>query len=130
MAMVKVILYIDDDADDLLIFKDLLYDINPSIKYLHARNGKEALDLLEELVVLPDYIFLDVNMPVMDGHAFLKELRTEQKFATIPVIVYTTSTRPEDKKAFHLLGANSYIVKPSTYVDAKLGIAKVFTEEL
>lgn len=128
--MASVILYVDDDSDDLLIFKDILLDINPSIKYLHARNGKEALALLEELVILPDYIFLDINMPVMDGQAFLSQIRADSRFQRIPVIVYTTSTRSDDKKLFNELGANDYIVKSSTYVDAKIGIIKVVGSSL
>ncbi|HEY0743531.1 MAG TPA: response regulator [Chryseosolibacter sp.] len=123
--MASVVLYVDDDSDDLLIFKELLQDINPSIKYLHAPNGQVAFELLEELVILPDYIFLDINMPVMDGQTFLTKLRKDRRFYSIPVIVYTTSTRPSDKHLFSNLGANDYIVKPSTYVDAKIGISKL-----
>ncbi|HEY0768816.1 MAG TPA: response regulator [Sphingobacteriaceae bacterium] len=128
--MASLIMYVDDDSDDLIIFKELLQDINPAIKYLHAANGKEALEMLEELVILPDYIFLDINMPVMDGQTFLSKLRADRRFRSIPVIVYTTSTRPDDKKAFSNLGANDYIVKPSTYVDAKIGISRVVGNQL
>jgi CheY-like chemotaxis protein len=128
--MASVILYVDDDSDDLLIFKELLFDINPTIKYLHARNGKEAFELLEELVVIPDYIFLDINMPVMDGQTFLTQLRQDTRFRAVPVIVYTTSTRPDDRTLFEGLGANDYIVKPSSYVDAKIGIIKVVGPQL
>lgn len=128
--MASLIMYVDDDSDDLIIFKELLHDINPAIKYLHAANGKEALEMLDELVILPDYVFLDINMPVMDGQTFLAKLRADRRFRSIPVIVYTTSTRPDDKKAFSILGANDYMVKPSTYVDAKIGISKVVGNQL
>jgi CheY-like chemotaxis protein len=127
--MASVILYVDDDADDLLIFKELLHDINPTIRYLHSKNGKEALALLEELVIQPDYIFLDINMPVMDGQTFLKELKKDTRFQTIPVVMYTTSSRADDKNLFKGLGATDYLVKPSSYFDAKEGIGRLISPQ-
>jgi CheY-like chemotaxis protein len=126
--MTSVVLYVEDDEEDVLIFQELLNDIDPEIKYLHAKNGKEALALLSELVIQPDYIFLDINMPIMDGQGFLTEIKKDARFQTIPVAMYTTSTRPDDKKLFTSLGATEYIVKPSSYFDAREGIGKLISK--
>jgi CheY-like chemotaxis protein len=126
--MTSVVLYVEDDEEDVLIFQELLNDIDPSIKYLHAKNGKEALTLLGELVIQPDYIFLDINMPVMDGQGFLTEVKKDARFHNIPVVMYTTSTRPDDKKLFESLGAKDYVVKPSSYFDAREGIGKLISK--
>lgn len=126
--MTSVVLYVEDDEEDVLIFKELLNDIDPSIKYLHAKNGKEALALLDNLVIQPDYIFLDINMPIMDGQGFLTEMKKDSRFQSIPVVMYTTSTRPDDKKLFTGLGAKEYIVKPSSYFDAREGIGRLISK--
>jgi CheY-like chemotaxis protein len=73
-------------------------------------------------------IFLDINMPVMDGQAFLTEIKKDARFFGIPVVMYTTSTRPDDKKLFSNLGANEYVVKPSSYFEARDGIEKLINK--
>jgi len=65
------IFLIDDDEDDLFFFKDALELIYPTLRCDTATNGKTAIDKLKVSSSLPDLIFLDLNMPVMDGFEFL-----------------------------------------------------------
>lgn len=63
---------------------------------ISARNGTEALEILDNLVRLPDYVFLDINMPSMDGKACLKNLKRDHRVKSFPVIIYTTNTNKID----------------------------------
>jgi CheY-like chemotaxis protein len=66
---------IDDDLDDTDIFCEALKEVDPSVKCLIAKDGEEALNLLNNLIVLPELIFLDINMPRMDGKTCFKEIK-------------------------------------------------------
>jgi CheY-like chemotaxis protein len=109
------ILYVDDDIDDQDIFCEAVRSINPRIVCHVAKDGLEALKLLEELVPLPDYIFLDLNMPLFNGKEFLIELRRSRKLKHIQVVMYSTSRNPKDAADCKKLGAMDFIIKPSTF---------------
>jgi CheY-like chemotaxis protein len=72
----------------------------------------EALSLLKDPSITPDYIFLDLNMPRMDGKECLKEIRKRNHLKEIPVIIFTTSAAEKDKDEAKRLGATSFITKP------------------
>ena len=74
-----IILCIDNDPEDIEFFCDAVKAVDPSIVTLSAMNGQEALDLLNSLAVeeLPSYIFLDINMPQMNGKETLEQIRKE-----------------------------------------------------
>jgi CheY-like chemotaxis protein len=112
------VLYAEDDLDDLDIFCEIVLTINAGISCISARNGTEALEILDSLADLPDYIFLDINMPTMDGKACLKNLKRDPRFKSIPVIIYTTSTNRMDMDLCRQLGATDYIIKPNTVKEA------------
>ena len=111
---IGVLLLVDDDIDDQQIFAEALETVDPSIKLLVASNGLEALHKLNTPdAVQPDMIFLDLNMPMMNGKEFLQELKKTNGY--IPVIIYTTSSRPEDRDQSMGLGATNFLVKPNNY---------------
>src|SRR5689334_602391 len=88
---------IDDDADDQEIFAIALEDACTACQLFTAVNGKHALDILNaKSEPYPDIIFLDLNMPLMGGKQFLKEIKTHPEFNSIPVVIYTTSSNPRD----------------------------------
>lgn len=120
-----LILYADDDLDDVEIFREIIHAISPSIIFHHANNGKEALDILDNSILLPDYIFLDVNMPVMDGRLCLKEIKKDKRFSDIPVVIYTTSDKRTDIENFMRLGAHKYVIKPTSFKDAVNDLSKI-----
>jgi CheY-like chemotaxis protein len=113
-----IILYAEDDIDDFNLFCDALALVSPDAKVLNARNGAEALEVLENITVLPEAIFLDINMPTMDGKSCLKELKRNSKYKLIPVVVYTTSTDERDIALCKELGAFEFVSKPNNTKDA------------
>ncbi len=111
------ILYVDDDGDDREIFRDAVTSIDESIVCVTATNGLDALSFLESQTQLPDIVFLDINMPLMNGKTCLAEIKSNKKFAHLPVIIFTTSTNPREIAECKKIGANDFINKPASYLD-------------
>jgi len=109
------ILLIDDDEDDQDIFREAASTVIPDISCLVAKDGEEGLAMLHQLAVFPDYIFLDVNMPKMDGREFLKRVKIDPALKAIPVVVYTTSEHKSELGEYFALGASNFITKPSEF---------------
>ena len=110
--MIQVLLA-DDDNDDAEIFAESLHIVCPAVSFQRVEDGKKLLAFLERVKPeLPEIIFLDLNMPVMNGWQCLAALKTNQKFKKIPVVMYTTSSNPRDKQIALDLGAHGLIVKP------------------
>jgi len=126
----KTILIVDDDADDIELFCLAVGEIDDAIKCIHARTGEEALQLLRKnLLRKPDYIFLDLNMPRMNGKQCLGMIKKDPEFSEIPVIIYSTSKLPEDYKETKSLGAVHFLTKPSRHADLKKAISYVLEEK-
>jgi CheY-like chemotaxis protein len=109
-----IILAVDDDSEDFEFFFEAVKKIDNSIIVLKASNGQEALDLLENHVLMPDYIFLDINMPMMDGKTCLHEIKKNGKLKDIPVIMYSTTSNNHEITHYKTLGAN-FLVKPHQF---------------
>lgn len=106
-------LLVDDDIDDIIIFQETLKKIDEKIHFAYANNGKDAIDLLTNNPgPLPNLIFLDINMPRMDGKECLKLIKQDEKLKDIPVIMYTTSSQSADIEETMMLGAMCFITKP------------------
>jgi len=88
--MKQKFLLVDDDYEDAHIFRETLEKVNPDVLCYYALHGQDALDKLESQdIAVPDIIFLDLKMPVMNGREFLELIRHHKKFAGIPVIIYS-----------------------------------------
>jgi len=108
------ILLIDDDRDDQVNFCRCVYEIDPSMECLLAANGSEALIHLKTIKHKPEIIFLDLNMPFMDGFEYLSEIRSQRLYDDIPVIIFTTSGSDVDREKAKLYGAAGYLIKPAS----------------
>ena len=115
MAHTKNIFLVDDDVDDQLFFTDALKEIDSGIFCSIANNGKEALDQLRKLNELPEILFLDLNMPFMNGYECLSQLKNESRLSKIPVVIFTTSNDPKDAEITHQLGAEVFLSKPNEF---------------
>jgi len=117
MLQNQLLFLVDDDMDDHEIFKSALEKVDADLTLLTATNGFEALDALAAAKTLPDYIFVDLNMPRMGGLQFLKEIKQKDALKNIPVIIYSTSSNPVDIAKTKELGAETFITKPSRFSD-------------
>ncbi|MDQ3049798.1 MAG: response regulator [Bacteroidota bacterium] len=109
------IFLVDDDVDDQLFFKEALELINPSLQCDIATNGKIALEKLKASISLPDIIFLDLNMPIMNGFDFLIQIKKENRLNKIPVGIFTTSNIIRDKELTKEFGAQFFITKSNDF---------------
>jgi CheY-like chemotaxis protein len=113
-------LLVDDDVDDVSLFKEVLQEVNPSIDFVSAADGQEAMTILKQHQTnVPDVIFLDLNMPRMDGKQCLTEIKRDPQLQRIPVIMYTTSCQSKDIEETMLKGAICFITKPSNLKELK-----------
>ncbi|MEO8712636.1 MAG: response regulator [Parafilimonas sp.] len=120
MTKYNCFLLVDDDGDDVSIFKHVLRQVNPSIDLISAADGEEALNFLKhQQSNLPDVIFLDLNMPRMSGKECLIELKKDPDLQHIPVIMYTTSSQSKDIEETMQKGAICFITKPSDINELK-----------
>ncbi len=119
------VLLTDDDEGDRLIFKEIMDEMDEDITVHMVNNGKQLMDFLTtEKNPFPDIIFLDLNMPNMNGIECLKEIRSNEKYSDISIAIYSTSTSKKDiDDTFHH-GANIYITKPAAYSDLKKVLKK------
>jgi len=111
----KVILLVDDDEDEHDIFLSALKSAGEDHTLISAISGDEALRILNGLV--PDVIFLDINMPRITGIKCLEEMRKIQKLAAVPVYIYSTGINSREGQKAILLGAKDYIIKPNSIND-------------
>lgn len=112
------ILLVDDDADCRMLIRDAIAECKVSNQVFEVADGKGALDFLyargpHEGAVQPGLIFLDIEMPGMDGQTTLKHIRSDARFRDIPIVMMTGVC---DEQQMHLAaanGANSYTIKPA-----------------
>lgn len=108
----KTVMIVDDSEADQLLSQMTLEDFNSEIEILQAYDGEEALEILAELPKQPDIIFLDINMPRMNGHEFLEEYET-WKHASAVIIMLTSSDQSRDKeKSAAFKCVKQYCTKP------------------
>lgn len=115
--MKNTILYIDDDADDIQLLQDALRYVDGNYELKEAADGQEGLELLHQMKAkqsLPCLIILDINMPRMDGRQAFHHIRSDEKLAGIPIVVFSTSNSQLDQIYFK--GKNvEYITKPINF---------------
>ena len=117
------IILADDDQDDHEFFKEALMEIAPSSKLTIVKNGDELLSLLRHYI--PDFIFLDLDMPCKNGLECLTEIRSNPKIKNIPIVIFSSTTRPANIDTAYELGADLFFIKPSAYKDLTSSISAI-----
>ncbi len=107
---------VDDDKDDSFFFQLAVKELGKDYDCVSAENGLDAIEKLNKMELLPDYIFLDLNMPLMNGKECLTELKKSSTLCKIPVIMYSTSNFSDDIQSTKALGASYYLPKPANIV--------------
>jgi CheY-like chemotaxis protein len=128
--LTRNILLIDDDADDSKYFMEAVSEIDASINCVTAKDGEQALQQLRDATSpLPDYIFLDLRMPKVNGRQCLIQIKADDKLKDIPVIVYTTSREVEESEELKNLGAVRFVTKPTNTEEIYYVISQALEEQ-
>lgn len=128
MSANKTCFLVDDDEEDQEIFLIALKHVNESVRCFIAGNGVEAIKMLITTDQVIDIIFLDLNMPLMNGKQFLRERKKYSSLERIPVIIYSTSSELADKEETISLGAQDFITKPTYITDLVSVLSKYFSK--
>jgi CheY-like chemotaxis protein len=109
------IFLVDDDVDEHYIFASHLEKVAPHVGLSTFVGWQEFKSYLGSMKMTSQQrllVLMDLDMPVISGAQAIESIRKDAKYRSLPIIVYTHSTSPEDIKRCYMIGANSYVVKP------------------
>ena len=130
MTAKRQILFVDDDEEDHFIMLHYFKDLGKDQHVRFVKNGRDAIDLLEQITedsLLPCLIVLDLNMPILNGTQTLHHVKRNKRLSRIPVLILSTSENENEKRKCLSLGADEYLVKPITYLEGMKLIEKFIT---
>jgi CheY-like chemotaxis protein len=126
---------VEDSNEDFRILQRLMQRLEVQNPIYRCSNGDEALEFLEQIASednrdtssKPSVILLDLNLPGIDGRDILSQIKQDNKFKEIPVVIFTTSSNPKDIELCYQKGANGYLIKPMNADELKK-IVQAFVE--
>ncbi len=122
------IILADDDEDDRMLFTDAFDELKISTKVQTFKDGAELMSYLNsDEAVLPEILFLDLNMPKKNGIECLKEIKSNNRLVNIAIAIYSTSSSEEHIEETFVKGANIYIKKPNDFNALKKVLQDVVT---
>jgi len=124
------ILLVEDNAGDILLVKEALGESENNYNLNVLMNGEEVMDYLKQKGefrdrMIPDLILLDLNLPRKNGKDVLRDIKNDSDLEVIPTIIFTSSNAENDIVACYKLKANSYVNKPSDFIDYVNVIKKI-----
>src|SRR5689334_12244205 len=125
--MSRRFLLIDDDPDDGLIFCEALREIDPNIVCDLEQEAKAAIARIADQTMTPDLIFLDLNMPVIDGWQVLRAIKSNPSSQSIPVVIYSTSPLERDIARAKDFGASAYFSKPLDFIELRNNLGLIIS---
>lgn len=127
--MTKRVLLIDDDKDDAAILLAAFSESGLSAALDHFENGSLALDtLMNNKGGIPDVIFLDINMPVINGWECLREIKKLAELQSIPIVMYSTFNLKSEGISAKDVGATAFFTKPDKFSELKSKLLSLFDE--
>lgn len=121
---IKNILLAEDDEEDVLLFNTVLSELNQRIIVTVAADGVLLMALLKQATPLPEMIFLDLNMPRKNGFECLREIKANEKWNSIKIVILSTSSQPQQIENAYKGGADLYLAKPVSYTQFKIMMEK------
>ncbi|MEI9920143.1 MAG: response regulator [Bacteroidota bacterium] len=114
-----IVLYVDDDSDDREIFGAAINTIIPGVRYNEFEAGQKIIEFLAKKKEKPDYIFIDINMPKMNGYECAQEILSVYGVECSRIVMYSTTFSPPDIARFNKMGVHM-LQKANTF-DELLG---------
>jgi CheY-like chemotaxis protein len=107
------ILVIDDDCDDIMLFTEAFGTLYPNSTIYRASNGMEGLQMAQK--VLPNIVFLDINMPIMNGRETLLAIRKDRLLKNLTICMLSTTNNRDEIQWCYNAGADGFVIKPSSF---------------
>lgn len=120
MPLINTVILADDDPDDVDVFKAGVAD---HVKLEVVKDGQELMSLLKH--IYPDLLFLDLEMPKMNGLQCLAEIRTNERLKQVPIVVFSSTTRPANIQTAYEMGAHLFLVKSHVFNELVTAIKAV-----
>lgn len=128
------VLYVEDEEDDVFMMREAFRRLGVEACFYAVEDGQRAISWLtgeepyadRERHPLPACVLLDLNLPIRSGFEVLAWLRGQPQFQALPVVVFSSSDRPEDIERARRLGATDYLVKPTSGLEFSATARKVF----
>ena len=107
------ILVVDDDSDDIVLFTEAFGTIYPNSTIYRASNGMEGLQMAHK--ILPNIVFLDINMPVMNGRETLLSIRKDSLLKNLTICMLSTTSNRDEIQWCYKAGADGFVIKPPSF---------------
>jgi CheY-like chemotaxis protein len=117
----------EDDDDDYGLFSDAVDEISISIVLSRAENGEILIKKLNALERLPDILFLDLEMPTVDGRECLRLIRSSKRYDSLPIIMFSSMTDPKSIEYCFREGSNLFLKKPNSFQELISCLEKIFS---
>jgi CheY-like chemotaxis protein len=114
-AQIKNVFLAEDDEEDVLLFESVLSELDRGIIVTVATDGNVLMDLLKQAILLPEIIFLDLNMPHKNGFECLSEIKSNARWNSIKIVILSTSSQAQQIEIAYKGGADLYLAKPVSY---------------
>jgi DNA-binding NtrC family response regulator len=125
MMSVQTIWLVDDDADDCMLFEDAITEMGVTVAVVCVADGADLLNKLRQATVVPEIVFLDVNMPLKNGLDCLSEIKQDEQFKHLPVVMWSTSGQSETVEKAYRTGARLFMKKPHNFNKLKMLLHEV-----
>jgi CheY-like chemotaxis protein len=122
---VHSVIMADDDADDRMIFQEVVQEIAPSVKLNIVSDGQVLMSLLGNYI--PDLLFMDLDMPYKNGLQCIKEIRENPALTDLPIVVLSSTNRPHNIVTAYEVGAHLVIQKTGSYQEMKDAFSSVLS---
>src|SRR6187431_1679646 len=129
MKLIKRVLLVEDDRDDQSLFCESLKELYPGFICEMANDGPQALEMIAQNTFY-DYIFIDLNLPKLDGFQVLEAIQQTKLVQNLPLIILSSTSRQSDIDRCHDLGATSFYTKPSSFTELVDVMREAFREPL
>lgn len=128
MTYLNPIVLAEDDDDDCMFFESAVQEMSAGLQLIRYADGMTLMSEIDN-VQNPGILFLDINMPKVNGLQCLVELRKQTRYRDLPIIIFSTSASPDQIARLYHAGANGFIVKPNDFNHWKSIIEKSITTD-
>lgn len=126
MSKTVYCLLVDDDPDDQELFKYAVQKVGTPVELTVADDGVHALELLNNEQFSPDIIFMDLNMPRLNGLECISEIKKMERLSAVPLYIFSTAHEYQNNIDIKRLGVDRYVEKPSNVLDLVPMLSEIF----